>query len=146
MIKIINIFSSTFCLLLVIHLLAISVCDDYFLKLFNKFNIEQTLDIEEDTDNDSKNKSFEFDDEYVVNSLNHSIHFHPFRVQHNCSVTSFQYLQIALPQRISEILIPPPRAKLNLLYQATYAKINSFNFNNAINAKLTILSKVILQK
>jgi hypothetical protein len=143
MFKILNILRSTLCLLLMIHLLAISVCDDYFLKLFNKSTIEQTLDIEEDIDNDSEIKSLKFDDEYVVNSLNHSIHFHSFGVQHNCSVTSFQYLQIALPQRISEILIPPPRAKFNLLYQVIYAKINSINFNNAINARFKILSKII---
>ena len=113
MIKVFNIVSRTFCLLLMIHLLAVSVCDDYLLKIINKSNIEQTLDIEKDKDNDSKNKPFEFDnfdDEYLANSLNHFINYHSFQIQENLSTSSFHYLQIALLQRISEILIPPPRA------------------------------------
>jgi hypothetical protein len=113
MIRVFNILSRTFCLLLMIHLLAISVCNDYLLKIINKSNIEQTLDIEEDTDNGSENKSVEFndfDDEYLVNAPNSFINSHSFQVQENISKVSFQYLQIALSQRISEILIPPPRA------------------------------------
>jgi hypothetical protein len=97
MIKVFNILSRTFCLLLMIHLLAVSVCDDYLLKLINKSNIEQTLDIEKDTDNDSKEFD-DFDDEYLVNS------------PHNFIYNYSDYLQIALSQRIEEILIPPPRA------------------------------------
>ena len=65
MIKISNILNRTFCLLLIVHLLAISVCDDYLWKLINKSTIEQTLDIEEDTDNDSKEKSFKFELKYL---------------------------------------------------------------------------------
>jgi hypothetical protein len=96
-----------------IHLLAISISDDYLLKLINKSNIEQTLDIEEDTDNDLKNKSFEFDDfndDYIVNFLSHYIYYHSSRILENLSSASFRHLQIALPQRISKILVPPPRA------------------------------------
>jgi hypothetical protein len=113
MIKVFNILSRTFCLLLMIHILAISVCDDYLLKLINKSNIEQTLDIEEDTDNDSEDKTFEFDnfdDEYLVNSLSNFNYYHAFSLQENLSVSAFHYLQIALPQSINKILIPPPRA------------------------------------
>ena len=113
MIKVSNILIRTFCLLLMIHLLAVSVCDDYLLKLINKSNIEQTLDIEEDSDNDSNGKPFEFDDlddKYLVNPSNNHINHHYSLLQENLSSASFQYLQIALPQRISEILIPPPQA------------------------------------
>jgi hypothetical protein len=111
MIKVFNILSRTFCLLLMIHLLAISISDDYLLKLINKSNIEQTLDIEED--NDSKDKAFEFDDfddEYLVNSLPNFNYYRTFSLQENLSTIAFQYLQIALPQSNNEILIPPPRA------------------------------------
>lgn len=111
MIKVFNILSRTLCLLLMIHLLAVSVCDDYLLKLINNSSIEQTHDIEED--NDSKDKSFEFDDfddEYLVNSLPNFNYYRTFSLQENLSTIAFQYLQIALPQSNNEILIPPPRA------------------------------------
>ena len=110
MIKIFNILSRAFCIFLMIHLLAMSVCDDYLLKLFNKSNIEQTIEIE---DNNSKDKSFEFDeydDKYLVNPSSHAIYFHSTRIIENPSSIAYWHLQIALPQRISKILIPPPRA------------------------------------
>jgi hypothetical protein len=113
MIKVFNILSRTFCLLLMIHLLAVSVSNDYLLKLINKSNSEQTLDIEEDTNNDSKDKTFEFDDfddEYLVNSLPNFNYYRAFSLQENLYSSAFQYLQIALPQSNNEILIPPPRA------------------------------------
>ena len=96
-----------------IHILAISVCEDYILKLIDNFNIEQTLDVEQDTDDNSKDESFEFselDERYLDNSLNNFIYHHYYYLQDNLKTISFQYFQIALPQRISEILIPPPRA------------------------------------
>ena len=96
-----------------IHLLAVSVCDDYLLNLINKSSIEQTLDVEKDNENDSKDKSFEFDnfdDEYLSSSTNQFINNHFFFKQENLLLASFHYLQISLPQRINEILIPPPRA------------------------------------
>jgi hypothetical protein len=111
MIKVFNILSRTFCLLLMIHLLAVSISNDYLLKLINNSNIEQTHDIEED--NDSKDKAFEFDDfddEYLVNSLPNFNYYRTFSLQENLSTIAFQYLQIALPQSNNEILIPPPRA------------------------------------
>lgn len=111
MINFSKILGRTFCLFLMIHLLAISVREDYVSKLFNKSCFEQILEIEED--NDTKNKSTEldnFDDEFVVSAFNQSIHFSPVTPQQNCLATSFQYLQITLPQCNSEILIPPPRA------------------------------------
>lgn len=113
MVKVFNILCRIFCLLLMIHLLAVSVCDDYILKLINNSNSELSLDIEEDRGNNSKDKSFEFDDfddEYLVTTLNHFVYSHSFQVQENISSISFQHLQIDLPQRINEILIPPPRA------------------------------------
>jgi hypothetical protein len=113
MIKVFNILSPTFCLLLMIHLLAVSISDDYLLKLSNKSTIEQTHDIEEDTDNDSKDKSFEFDDfddEYLITPSTNFNPLHNFFVIENLSTIAFQYLQIALPQSNNEILIPPPRA------------------------------------
>lgn len=73
-------------------------------------SVEQTMDLEEDPDNDSKSNTFEFDDEYLVNAcinFNYYGDFHPQAFQ---SIPSFQYIQIALPQSIHEILIPPPRA------------------------------------
>ena len=96
-----------------IHLLAMTVCGDYLSKLFNKSNIEQTIEIEEDKDNNSKDKSFEFDDyddEYSVNPSSHAIFYHSTRIIKNFSSISYWHLQIALPQRINKILIPPPRA------------------------------------
>jgi hypothetical protein len=113
MIKVFNIVSRTFCLLLMIHLLAVSVCDDYLLKLISKSNIEQTLDIEEDTDNDLEDKTLEFDDfddEYLVNSLPNFNYYRALSQHEDLSPTAFQYLQIALPQSNNEIMIPPPRA------------------------------------
>ena len=113
MIKVFNILSRAFCLLLMIHLLAISISDDYLLKLINKSTLEQTLDIEKDTDNDSEDKTFEFDnfdDEYLVNSLPNFNYSHAFFLQADLSTSAFQYLQIALSQSDNEILIPPPRA------------------------------------
>jgi hypothetical protein len=109
MIKVFNILGRTFCLLLMIHLLAVSVCDDYLLKLINQSNTEQSLDIEKDTDNDLKEFD-DFDDEYLVNFSDHFVHNYPFQIQENILTVSFQYLQTALPQSINEILIPPPRA------------------------------------
>jgi hypothetical protein len=112
MIRVFNILSRTFCLLLMIHLLAVSVCDDYLLKLINKSSVEQTIDIEEDTDSDSEDKTFEFDDfddEYLINSFNSFFHNHSFHIQESLSKVSFQYLQIALSQSNHKILIPPPR-------------------------------------
>jgi hypothetical protein len=93
-----------------IHLLALNICDDYLLKLINKTSIEQTLDIEEDTDNDSEGKTFEFDDEYLVTTFTNFYYHCDFYTQEFHSTSSFQYLQSALPQSIHEILIPPPRA------------------------------------
>jgi hypothetical protein len=93
-----------------IHLLALNICDDYLLKLINKISVEQTLDIEVDTDNDLEGKTFEFDDEYLVNDFTNFYHHSDFFTQEFQSISSFQYLQSALPQSIQEILIPPPRA------------------------------------
>jgi len=96
-----------------IHLLAISISNDYLLKLINKTVIEQTIDVEEDTDNDSKDKpcKFEgFNDDCLVNSLNSLNYLHSFYLQENLPTSTFQYLQINLPQSNTEILIPPPRA------------------------------------
>ena len=112
MIKFVNILSRIFCLLLMIHLLAIGVCDDYLSKLINNSSIEQVIEIEKDTDKDLKDKNVEFDDfedDYYVNYLNKFIHINSFFRQKSLSKVSFQYLQIALPQSINEILIPPPR-------------------------------------
>lgn len=111
MIKVFNIVARTFCLLLMMHLLAVSICNNYLLKLTNSSNIEQPLDEEKDTDNFSKNKSCEFDDcceEYLADSFNNFNYHHSFHRQVSISTVSFQYLQIALPQSINEILIPPP--------------------------------------
>ena len=113
MINISNILSRTFCLLLIIHLLATSVCNDYLWKLINKSTTEQTLDIEEDADNDSKDKTFEFNefaDEYLVNPLSNFRYHRIFSLQEDLSPSAFQYLQIALTQSNNKILIPPPRA------------------------------------
>ena len=113
MIKVFNISSRVFCLLLMIHLLAIGVCDDYLLKLINKSSIEQVVEIEKDTNKDLKDKNVEFDDfedEYYVNYSNKFIHINSIFRQKNLSKLSFQYLQITLLQRIHEILIPPPRS------------------------------------
>ena len=110
MIKVFDIYTRTFCLLLMIHLVAVSVCDDYLSNLFNKSTIEQSLDIEEDTNNDLKDKSLEFDNEYLVNSLNPFICYHTYFKQKNLSLASYHFLQIALTQSVDEILIPPPRA------------------------------------
>lgn len=110
MIKVFNILSRTFCLLLMMHLLAVSVCDDYLLKIINKSTIEQPFDIEEDTDDNVKDKTLEFDDEYLVNSPNHFDICHLFLLEYKLSKVSFKYLQIALPQSNNKILIPPPRA------------------------------------
>ena len=112
MIKAFNILNRTFCLFLMIHLLAVSVCDDYLLKLINNSNIEKRLDIEEDTSQDAENKTFEFDDlddEYLVNPLNGFFSNHSFYIQQSLSNVAFQYLQLALSQSNNEILIPPPR-------------------------------------
>ena len=109
MIKIINILSRTLCLLLMIHLLAISICDDYLLKFVSNSTIEQSLDIEEDTDDRSKNNAVEFDDKYLLSSSVYFVCHHSFHLYQNYSKTSFQYLQMALPQHIGKILLPPPR-------------------------------------
>ena len=113
MIKVFNILSRTFCLFLMIHLLAISVCEDYILKFIDASSIEQILTIEEDTNDNSKNNSFEFDDfndKYLVNSLNNFGDNYSSHIQENLKTVSFQYLQMTLPQSMSKILIPPPRA------------------------------------
>ena len=110
MIKVFNILNRTLCLLLMIHLLALNICDDYLLKLINISSVEQTIDIEEDTDSDSKGKTFEFDDDYLVNAFNNFNYHCDFYTQEFHSASSFQYLQSALPQSTHEILIPPPRA------------------------------------
>ena len=113
MIKILNILSRTFCLLLMTHLLGTSVCDDYILKLINKSTTEQILDIEKDADNDSEDKTVEFDDfdsEYLVNPLSNFRYHRIFPLQEDLSPSAFQYLQIALTQSNNKILIPPPRA------------------------------------
>ena len=110
MIKFVNISSRIFCLLLMIHLLAIGVCDDYLSKLINNSSIEQVIEIEKDKDLKDKNVEFDdFEDDYYVNYLNKFIHINSFFTQKSLSKVSFQYLQIALPQSINEILIPPPR-------------------------------------
>ena len=112
MIKFLNILSRTFCLLLMIHLLAISICDDYFLKLINKTPIEKTIDIEEDSEKYFKNKTCkvdDVDDEYLANSFPTINYYHTFSLQENLSTSDFQYLQIALPQSNNKIVIPPPR-------------------------------------
>lgn len=111
MLKVFNILSRTLCLLLMIHLLAISISNDYFLKLTNKTPIEQTIDIEEDTDKDIKNKPCKFDgfdDEYVANSFPNFNYYRTFSLQENLPTSAFQYLQIALPKSNNEVLIPPP--------------------------------------
>ena len=107
-----NIVNRIGCLLLMIHLLAVGVCDDYLLKILNKSTIEKTIEIEKDTDNDTKEKSFEFedlDDEYLLNFHHRLINYCSILISFNFQHSSFQYLQIALPQCINEILIPPPR-------------------------------------
>lgn len=113
MIKILNILNRTLCLLLMIHLLAISISNDYFIKLINKTAIEQSIDIEEDSDKDFTNKPFkfgDFDDEYLVSFLQNYNDYRTFSLQENLLTSAFQYLQIALPKSINKILIPPPRA------------------------------------
>lgn len=113
MIKFFNILNQILCLLFIVHLLAISVCDDYLSKLINKSTIEQVIEIEKNTDKDPKDKNVEFDDsedEYFVNFLNKFFHVSPFFRQKSLSKVLFQFLQIALPQSINEILIPPPRS------------------------------------
>ena len=70
MIKFFNILNQILCLLFIVHLLAISVCDDYLSKLINKSTIEQVIEIEKNTDKDPKDKNVEFDDsedEYFLN-------------------------------------------------------------------------------
>lgn len=110
MIKVFNIFSGTLCFLLMIHLLASNICNDYLLRLINIASIEQSLEIQEDPDLDSKAKILELDDENLVYfSSNFTDHFDFYR-QEFYSFSSFHYIQIALPQSIHEILIPPPRA------------------------------------
>ena len=109
MIKILDILSRTLCLLLMIHLLATSISDDYFLKFINKASIEQTIDVEEDTDKDFKNKTLkfgDFNDEYLPNFA----YYRTFFLQENLLTSDFQYIQIALPLSNDEILITPPRA------------------------------------
>lgn len=108
--KVFNILSRTLCFLLMIHLLALNICDDYLLKLINITSVEQTLDIEENPDNDLEGKIFEFDDEYLVNTFTHFNYHFDFHTQQFHSTSSFQYLQSALPQSTYEILLPPPRA------------------------------------
>ena len=113
MIKILDILSRTLCLLLMIHLLATSISDDYFLKFINKASIEQTIDVEEDTDKDFKNKTLkfgDFNDEYLANSPPNFAYYRTFFLQENLLTSVFQYIQIALPLSNDEILIPPPRA------------------------------------
>ena len=95
-----------------IHLLAIGVCDDYLSRFINKSSIEQLIDIEKDSDKDTKNKNVEFDDfddVYLVHSSNNLIQYNSIFLYQNLSNASFQYLHDALPQCIDEILIPPPR-------------------------------------
>ena len=111
MIKVFNIVTRTFCLLLMIHLMATNIYADYLLKSSDNSTFEQTLDIEEDIDNFRHNKPTEFNDfceEYLADSLNYSSYHHSFHTQKKSSTLSFKYLQINLPQSISEILIPPP--------------------------------------
>ncbi len=113
MTKFFNIFNQTLCLLLMIHLLAMSVSNDYFLKLINKSSIEQVIDIEKDSDKDTNNKNIEFDDlddAYLVHSSDNFIQNNSIFLYQNQSNASFQYLHDALPQSIDEILIPPPRS------------------------------------
>lgn len=113
MIRVFDILSRTLCLLLMIHLLAISISDDYFLKFINKISIEQTTDTEEDTDKDFKNKTCKFDGfngEYLANYVPNFNYYRTFCLQENLLTSAFQYIQIALPQSNTEILIPPPRA------------------------------------
>ena len=86
MIKVFNILNKTFCLLLMIHLLAVGVCDNYLSKLVNKSSIGQVIDFEEDTNKDSKIKNVEFDnidDAYSVNSLNNLNHLNVYSLQKN---------------------------------------------------------------
>lgn len=107
-----NILSRILCLVLMIHLLAMSVCDDYLVKMLDKSTIEQTIEIEKDTDNDTKEKSFEFndlDDEYLMSFHNPSAKYCFLITSQNFLNSSFQYLHIALPQSMNEILIPPPQ-------------------------------------
>lgn len=110
MIKIFSVLNRFFCLLLIVHLLATSVCNDYLWKLINKSTIEQSLDIEEDTDNNSKDKTFEFDDEYLVSPLSNFRYNHTSSLQNDLIQSAFRYLQIALTKSNNRIFIPPPRA------------------------------------
>ena len=92
MIKFFNILNQALCLLLMVHLLAISVCDDYLLKLINKSSIEQVT--EKGTNKDLKDKNVEFDDfenEYFVNFLNKFTHINSLLKQKSLSKVSFQY-------------------------------------------------------
>jgi hypothetical protein len=93
-----------------IHLLALNIGDNYLLNLINVTSVEQILDIEEDNNPDSKGKLFEFDDEYLVNGFTNFNYHCNFSTQEFCSISSFQFVLSALPHRIHEILIPPPRA------------------------------------
>ena len=113
MIKASNILGRTLCLLLMIHLLAMSVSNDYFLNLINKSSIKQVIDIEKDSDKGTKDKNVEFDDfddVYLIHSSNILFHHNSIFLYQNLSSASFQYLHNALPQCIDEILIPPPRS------------------------------------
>ena len=100
----------TLCFLLTFHIVALNTCEKIYLNLLTKSTLCADIDIEEDIDLDSKGKIFEFDDEYLVNGFTNFNYHCNFSTQEFCSISSFQFVLSALPHRVHEILIPPPRA------------------------------------
>ncbi|WP_158279510.1 hypothetical protein [Arcicella aurantiaca] len=108
----------TLCLMLSLHLLAMNICDNYYLKLIgqtSKSGITKNVDLEEEeadaNGKTSESDSFDdIDDDYLVESffsynaqINHeSLVFLPKQ--------RFHFFSVILPQLHYDIQIPPPRA------------------------------------
>lgn len=103
-----------FCLLLLVHLLAINVRDQYYLSFTNCTNVSKDFDLDEESKTNSKSSENNSPDDSIdvfvedlyKNNKSKILLILGFNIKKN----GFQYLINAFPKVHYEIQSPPPRA------------------------------------
>lgn len=105
----------TFCLLLMIHIVALNTCADYYVKFLSSKSVAlKSFDIEEEADSKTKTTESDvfdsIDDDYLVTSF--------LNLHANSDINCFEngrhlrhyFYSASFPQLHYDIQIPPPRA------------------------------------
>jgi hypothetical protein len=112
-----------FCLSLMLHTLALNICDDLYLKWLgqsSKIMVLKNVDVEEESDAESKTTKSDdvdslYDDDYFFNT---SSFISDYNKDDDTGLTTkfrFYFSFIILAPLHYEIQIPPPRTTVNML-------------------------------